>query len=586
MEKAIGRIPENILDDILNKTDIVSLISSYIPLKRAGRNFRANCPFHHEKTPSFMVSSDKQIYHCFGCAAGGNAFNFLMQYERLDFPEAVEFLAEKTGIALPKKEEQKGGGFTAQLYKVNESAAHFYENNLHTSLGLQPRQYLINRGIKQETAKLFKLGYALDGWDNLMNNLRGNGINLSLIEKCGLILNKEDGGYYDRFRNRIIFPILDLKSRILGFGARVMDSSLPKYINSPETPVYIKGKNLYGLNLSKEDITRDDFAVVVEGYLDFMIPYQEGVRNIVASLGTALTPEQARLIRRYTSNVVMVYDSDTAGQMATIRSLDIFIDEGMNVKVASLPEGFDPDSFVRKYGVEDFKSRISAAENLFDYKLRVLKSSNSIKDAEGKARICSLMLPTINRFKNAILKSEYLKKLALELKVNENALSEEIKKIKEDNTYLGINRDDKTKINVHPTEKLLIKLMMEESSLIARIKGELEPQDFQDERTARIVSLMFNLVSEGKNVEINSLVNSLSNDAASKIVCESMFLPEVPLQDKEKVVDDCIRRMKNKKAILNRERLQQAIKTAQNSGDEVKLRSLMEEFHYLIKRGG
>ncbi|MFH1397809.1 MAG: DNA primase [Candidatus Omnitrophota bacterium] len=586
MEKAIGRIPENILDDILNKTDIVSLISSYIPLKRAGRNFRASCPFHHEKTPSFMVSSDKQIYHCFGCAAGGNAFNFLMQYDRLDFPEAVELLAEKAGIALPKKEEHKGGGFTTQLYKVNESAGLFYENILHSSLGLHSRQYLINRGIKQETAKLFKLGYAPDGWDNLMNNLRGKGINLSLIEKCGLILNKEDGGYYDRFRNRIIFPIFDLKSRILGFGARVMDASVPKYINSPETPVYIKGKNLYGLNLSKEDIARDDFAVVVEGYLDFMIPYQEGVRNIVASLGTALTPEQARLIRRYTSNVVMVYDSDTAGQMATIRSLDIFIDEGMNVKVASLPQGFDPDSFVRKSGVEDFKSRINAAENLFDYKLRVLKSSNSIKDAEGKARICSLMLPTINRFKNAILRSEYLKKLAQELKVNESALAEEIKKIKEDNTYLGINQDDKSKIGVHPTEKLLIKLMLEEEEFISRIKGELEPQDFQDERTARIVSLMFNLVSEGKVVEINSLVNSLSNDAASKVVCESMFLPEIPLQDKEKVVDDCIRRMKSKKAIIKRERLQAAIKTAQNSGDEVKLRSLMEEFHYLIKRGG
>lgn len=586
MEKAIGRIPENILDDILNKTDIVSLISSYIPLKRAGRNFRANCPFHHEKTPSFMVSSEKQIYHCFGCAAGGNAFNFLMQYERLDFPEAVELLAEKAGIALPKKEEQKGSGFTTQLYKVNESAAEFYENNLHTSLGAHPRQYLINRGIKQETAKLFKLGYAPDGWDNLMNNLRGKGINLSLIEKCGLILNKEDGGYYDRFRNRIIFPIFDIKSRILGFGARVMDATLPKYINSPETPVYIKGKNLYGLNLSKEYIAQADFAVVVEGYLDFMIPYQAGVCNIVASLGTALTPEQARLIRRYTSNVVMIYDSDTAGEMATIRSLDIFIDEGMNVKVASLPEGFDPDSFVRKFGVDDFKSRISAAENLFDYKLRVLKSSNSVKDAEGKARICSMMLPTINRFKNAVLKSEYLKKLAQELKVNENALFEEIKKLKDDNAYLGINQDDKSKINVHPTEKLLIKLMLEENALIARIKDELEPKDFQDERTARIVSLMFNLVSEGKDVEINSLVNCLSNDAASKIVCESMFLPEVPLQDKEKVVDDCIRRMKGKKAVLKRERLQTAIKSAQSSGDEIKLRSLMEEFHYLIKRGG
>ncbi|MBU2258272.1 MAG: DNA primase, partial [Candidatus Omnitrophica bacterium] len=432
MEKAIGRIPENILEDILNKTDIVSLISGYIPLKRAGRNFRANCPFHHEKTPSFMVSSDKQIYHCFGCSAGGNAFNFLMQYERLDFPEAVELLAEKAGVALPRRVDQKNSDFTSQLFKVNESAALFYEGNLHSSLGRNPRQYLINRGIKQETAKLLKLGYASDGWDNLMSNLRGKGINLSLIEKCGLILSKQEGGYYDRFRSRIIFPIFDIKSRILAFGARVMDNTLPKYINSPETPVYVKGKNLYGLHLSREAIAHADFAVVVEGYLDFIIPYQEGLHNIVASLGTSLTTDQARLIRRYTSNVVMVYDSDTAGEMATIRSLDIFIDEGMNVKVVSLPKGFDPDSFIRKYGVEDFKSKITLAENLFDYKLRILKSSCSLNDTEGKAKICSMMLPTINRFKNAILKSEYLKKLAHELKVDENALSEEINKIKGD----------------------------------------------------------------------------------------------------------------------------------------------------------
>ncbi len=351
-----GSIPENILEDILNRIDITELIASYIPLKRAGRNFKAVCPFHHEKTPSFMVSADKQIYHCFGCGAGGNAFSFLMQYERLEFPEAVEVLAKKAGVVLPKnKEDSRGASLATQLYSINELAGEFYASTLNASCGAVVKDYLLSRGIKPETIKTFKLGYAQDKWDSLINYLRGKGINLSLLEKAGLILAKDSGGYYDRFRHRVIFPIFDIKSRILGFGARILpvqeksgnDNSLAKYVNSPETPVYIKGRKLYGLNLAKDAIRDLDCVAVVEGYLDFIIPYQAGVHNIVASLGTALTVEQARLIKRYTNNVVMVYDADCAGELATLRSLDIFIDEDMQVKVVSLPNGLDPETVLR-----------------------------------------------------------------------------------------------------------------------------------------------------------------------------------------------------------------------------------------------
>jgi DNA primase len=591
-----GRIPDNILEDILNRVDIVELISGYIPLKRAGRNFRALCPFHHEKTPSFMVSPDRQIYHCFGCQAGGNAFNFLIQYERLEFPEAVESLAKKVGISLPERQKQddKTTGLITQLYKINELTALFYESNLNSPSGLEAKKYLLKRGINESAIKLFKLGYASRNWDALINHLRNKNINLSLLEKAGLILTKEGGGYYDRFRERIIFPIFDIKSRVLAFGARVLpdtsnkvtgEDTSPKYINSPETPLYIKGRNLYGLNLARDAIRENDCVVIVEGYLDFIMPYQEGQKNIVASLGTALTTEQARLIKRYTHNVVMVYDADDAGQMATLRTLDIFIEEGMTVKVVSLPEGFDPDLFVRKNGIGNFKEKINQAENLFDYKLKVLKSRHSTKDIEAKALISFEMLLTINRFKNAILKAEYIKRLAQELDVSEDALLQELSKIKEAKTYsdLGVQGSTKKALNINPTEKLLIKLMLEEEALVSHIRERLEPADFQDERTARIVSLMFDLIEQGKNIEPNKLINYLNDDSTSQIICESTLLPQISSENKENVINDCIQRLKNERLRIKKEHLHEQIKTAEGLGEEEKLNRLMQEFHCLIK---
>jgi len=583
-----GRIPENILEDILGRVNIVEVISGFIPLKRAGRNFKAACPFHHEKTPSFMVSPDRQIYHCFGCGESGNAFKFLMRYERLEFLEAVETLAKKAGVVLPEvhKQDSKTASLITQLYKINELAASFYENNLNSPDGLRAKDYLLKRGMSKETIKSFKLGFAPDKWDALINNLRAKFINLSLLEKAGLILAKEGGGYYDRFRNRIIFPIFDIKSRVLGFGARVLDDTLPKYINSPETPVYVKGRNLYGLNFARDSIRESDFAVVVEGYLDFIIPYQEGLKNIIASLGTALTFEQVRLLKRYTHNVVMVYDADAAGELATLRSLDIFIEEEMNVRVVSLSKGFDPDLFVRKNGPASFKEKIDEACDLFDYKLGVLKSRFNFKEIEDKAKISSLMLETLAKLKNAVLKSEYIKKLAEDLDVGEDALLQELKKINSVKTYVDLNEPlPRRALNINPTEKLLIKLMLEEAELIDRIRKVLEPADFQDERISRIVSIMFDLATQGKNIEPHLLINYLGDEDVSQIVCESIFMPEdLSAQDKERVIDDCIQRLKSKRLRLKRQHLHDQIKTAQNLGDEEGLHRLMEEFHYLIKK--
>jgi len=584
----IGRISENILEDILGRVDIVEVISGCIPLKRAGRNFRATCPFHHEKTPSFMVSPDRQIYHCFGCGAGGNAFNFLMQYERLEFPEAVEILAKKSGVILPQTagHDEKIISLTTQLYKINELAALFYQNILNSAAGNHAKSYLLKRGLKEETIKAFKLGLAPDKWDGLINYLRAKSVSLSFLEKAGLVLTKDGGGYYDRFRNRLIFPIADIKARILGFGARVLDETLPKYVNSPETPIYTKGKNLYGFNFAKDTIRDEDSVVIVEGYLDFILPYQEGFKNILASLGTALTLEQVRFIKRYTSNVVMVYDPDKAGELATLRTLDIFIEEGINVKVVSLPEGLDPDLFVRKNGIEEFKTSILQAESLFDYKLKILKKRYNAREIEGKAKISSEMLATITKFKNEVLKSEYLKRLAEELSIREESLWQELAKIKEPKLSSNFNQPlaKKLPLSINPTEKLLIKLMLQEADLINRVKDNLEPADFRDERVSGIVSAMFELIDQGKEIEPNKLMNCIESDEALQIIRESTFMPEISEGDKEKIIDDCIRRLKSERLKFKREQLHDEIKAAQVMGDDEKLNRLMQQFHDLIKK--
>jgi len=575
---------EAVLQDILNRINIVEVISEYMPLKRAGRNFKAVCPFHHEKTASFVVSAEKQIFHCFGCGAGGNVFGFLMQYERLAFGEAVELLARRSGVTLPQRRQGANvSPLISQLHKVNELAARFYQETLAGQRGQQARAYLVDRGILPETAQQFGLGFAPDNWDALTTQLRSQNVPLSLLEKAGLSIPRREGGYYDRFRNRVIFPISDVKNACIGFGARVMDKGLPKYINSPETAVYRKGSCLYNFASAKDAVRRQDRILIVEGYLDCIVPFQYGVHNIVASLGTALTPEQARLIRRYTNSVVMVYDGDLAGELATLRSLEIFLEEGMQVAVAALPAGFDPDSLVRKNGIEDFNDRLQKAESLFDYKLRILRSRFDCRTVDGKAAVCADMLPTIRKVGNAIIVSEYLKKLAETLKISESSLAREMEKL----GTVPLPRSPHglpAARGAHPTERLLMKLMLEETELVSRIKGQLDPSEFQDAQVSRIVATMFDLVTQGKDCHAHSLIAHLGEEELSQTVCASTFLPEVTIEDREKIVDDCIVRLKKNSLSVRRRNLQEAIAGAEKRGDEEELARLKEEFNCLIKK--
>ena len=581
-----GLIDESILEQILSRVDIVAVISEYLPLKRSGRNFKASCPFHHEKTASFMVSAEKQIFHCFGCGAGGNAFKFLMQYDRLEFPEAVEKLARKAGVIIPDKHRGAGAGQTQQVLKALELACGYFQERLFSGTGSDARDYLGKRGIRSETAKTFKLGFAPDLWDGLIAHLKSKEINLAIMEKAGLVLPKDNGGYYDRFRGRVMFTICNLKSEVIGFGARTLDSAEPKYLNSPETQLYVKGKNLFNLNLAKEELRDTDRLVLVEGYMDCLIPYQAGLRNIAASCGTALTPEQAKLIKRFTPNVVVLYDGDKAGQTATLRSLDIFLEEEMNVMVAALPDKEDPDTFVRKNGIAALKSLVGAADNLFDYKLRLLRAANDEKTQEGRRRITAEMLPTIKKVPSAVQRSDYIRMLAERLRMSEESLLTELNKVKEENpySYRGIHQTGTVNADgwIHPTEKQLIKLMFDENSLINRVRDAVTPSDFQDTASSRLVALIFESWAQGKELKTSLLVNDPEISAIIRLTTMDESL-DVTEENRETTLHECLDRLKKKSLMVKRRRLQDEIKQAETDNDEQLKARLMVEFNNLIK---
>ncbi|MCM8798484.1 MAG: DNA primase, partial [Candidatus Omnitrophica bacterium] len=477
-----GFIPDNIIDEIISRTDIVEIVSSYFPLKRAGRNFKALCPFHKEKTPSFMVSPDKQIFHCFGCNEGGNVLHFLMRYERLEFPEAVKVLAKRVGVNIPEMGKEARG--VMELYKINHLAMQFYHHLLlNSSQCEEVRNYLLKRGLLRTTWEKFKLGFSPSAGDALVNFLKEKKQDLAQAEKTGLIRRREKGeGYFDFFRGRIIYPIFDLRQRVIGFGGRVLDDSLPKYINTPETSIYKKGETLYGLNFSREFIKEKGFVVIVEGYMDLLSPFQEGFNNLVATLGTALTPEQARLLRRYTSSVIVIYDGDKAGELAALRGLEILLEGGLEVKLGVLPSGFDPDSFVQKRGKEELAKIMGEAKNILEYKLEILLSQYDLKTIEGKVNLIKEILSTLAKIDNQIILSEFVKQLADRVSVSEESLWMELKKMRAGKR--GVEKEDdslRERIpvfsSIREAEITLIKLMFKEKSLIKELKS-LMHEDF------------------------------------------------------------------------------------------------------------
>ncbi|MFH1752993.1 MAG: DNA primase [Candidatus Omnitrophota bacterium] len=580
-------IPEEIIDQVRDRTDIVDVISRYIPLKKAGRNFKAPCPFHHEKTPSFMVSSVKQIYHCFGCGAGGNVFNFLMKYERLEFPEAVRELAKKAGIVIPEATaaDRQRSSQGEILHAVNEASVKFFRDNLLSSrAGTAAREYLAKRKIDAGTVDLFKLGYAPKSWTGLLEHLKAEGFDEQVAEKSGLVIRGRENKLFDRFRDRIIFPICDVKGRIRGFGSRVMDNREPKYMNSPETFIYNKGSHLYGLNLSWEEIRDKDKAVIVEGYLDLMTPYQKGIKNLVASLGTALTVDQIRLLKRYANHIIVLFDADKAGEIATVRSLDLLVEEDFKVEVAQLSKGSDPDSFVNKFGPEAFTKALDDALDLFDYKLNLLSAKYDIKTLEGKAKVAGEMLPLISRIKNTIVQSGYMKRLSETLSVAESDLKSELAKVRPDykhNFHIAKKEQENTKVDT--AEKILAGLMLEDGVLIRPIKEALTCDDFKDLSINKVAQKLFELHDAGGSTSPSKLIDYFKDDGDVCACISELSAMCESLMDKEKSLQDCIQWIRQKRLKLKLKELCDEIKVAQHKGDDTEVSDLVIKYNDMLK---
>ena len=583
-------IPNEVIDRVLDKTDIVDIVSTYVPLKRAGQNFKACCPFHKEKTPSFMVSPTKQIFHCFGCGAGGNVISFLMKHERMDFIEALTILADKVNISLPRTNigVKKTDTFADKLYSVNNTACNFYQENLSKDYGRIARNYISQRGINEQTSQHFRLGFAQDSWQGLINYCKTKNITTDFLEKAGLVLrNSETGNFYDRFRNRIIFPIFDLRNRVLGFGARVLTDKLPKYVNSPETYIYTKGRHLYGLNFSKEYIKRQDYVIITEGYLDLIMPYQHDVRNIVATLGTALTPDHINSLKRFTKNAIMVYDSDKAGEGATLRGLDLLIEEEMNVRIAILPKGNDPDSFVRREGKTGFMKVLKESKDLFDYKLDILTAKFKRNEPRSKTRIVGEMLPTLSKIKNDVLKSAYLKRMSEELDIDESAIRTELKKIKltNYNTAYAASLKTQSKTPFNQAELALLAAALDDTRFMKKIKEELGFDKIQDERILTILKKMDELEREGKKVTPSHLIANFEDNNLEEVISEAASQAET-IKDGKKMLEDCLRCIKKDNLKKTLSDIQFKIREAESARDAGTLNRLITEYNEIIKGFG
>lgn len=420
---------EEKVSEIIEKNEIVDLISQYLSLNKKGKNYWGLCPFHTEKTPSFSVSDEKQMFYCFGCGAGGNVITFIQKIERLNYVESLYFLAKKARISIDERTSKKDLENLKKrelLFNINSIAARFFYDNLKDNP--KAMDYLIKRGLNKETIRKFGIGYSLDSWDKLNAYLNNKGFDNNLIENAGLIVKKEKG-YYDRFRGRVMFPIINLGGKVAGFGGRVLDDSKPKYLNSPETPIYNKSSNIYALNMIREIIALKNI-IVVEGYMDVISLYQYGIKNVVASLGTAFTEQQAKLLKRYANDIIIAYDSDTAGQSATIKGLSILQKEGCRVKVINLPKGMDPDDFIRKEGVESFNNYIDNSLSLIEYRIYNTKENSDPEILEHRVRFTKHLAKILSTLKSPIEIDAYIKKYSKEMQISEEAIYGELKKIR------------------------------------------------------------------------------------------------------------------------------------------------------------
>ncbi len=556
-----GRISDDMISKICDENDIIDYVSQYVQLKKSGRDYSGLCPFHHEKTPSFHVSREKQLFHCFGCGASGNLVQFVMRAENLDFVDALHQLADRAGIIIPEDD----GNFSDEshekkkrIYAMNKYAARFFYNCLKDkSAGEKARQYFSKRNIQWKTITVYGLGYAPDGRDMLLKHLTSKEFSVEEIVEAGLAVSRE-GRIYDKFRDRVMFPIIDVRGNVIGFGGRVMHNDkevngykIPKYLNSPETPVFDKGRNLFSLNLAKNAKTTD--IILCEGYMDVISVYQAGIPNIVATLGTAITDKQAKLMMRYANEILICYDSDEAGTKAALRAIDIINDVGGRSRVIRLKNAKDPDEYINKNGIEKFKETVRKAMPATEFKISLIKKKYDINSTDGKILFIDEVVNVFTTLKDAVEVDAYITKVAEDTGISRDAILSKYREKTAKNSYRRISdkteyqkkteqrkkntiREENVSNSLIEAEKRLLGLISQNKKLYKIAAAKMEAEDFSTEVYRKLAKAMYESYNNDISPEPAMILNSFSGDELSA-ASEVFYNPEVYSGDEATVTE-------------------------------------------------
>ena len=588
----MARYSEEILNEVRQSNDIVDVISQYVHLKRSGRNFFGLCPFHNEKSPSFSVSPDKQIFHCFGCGVGGNVITFISKIEGLNFIETVQMLAERANIQLPTLEnsgDMQKEILKDKVYKVNEFTAEFYHQNLYKAQAKMAQEYVKKRQLSNETLKSFRIGFS-GKFDELYQELKKQGFGEQEILESGLVNKNDRGQYIDRYRNRLMFPICDARGRVIAFGGRVLDDSKPKYINSPENIVYSKGRHLFGLNVAKKGDTKK--LLIVEGYMDVISLHQRGITNVVAPLGTALTEQQGWLLRKNAEQIILSFDSDEAGLKAKLRALDILQNMGCDLRVLQLEGAKDPDEYIVKYGNVRFKNVVDKALSVIEFKVKVLKQDLDLENTNDKIKFLNEIAKLISKVDNTIEREVYIEKIAKEYDISKEAIYAEVNKLTYKNsktekilekakpviTHKVVEKEEVSQA-VKRRENTIISILLNgDLSIFDIIKQNIKQEDFQDEVNANIAKKLYEEFEKG-NSNINGIIDELNQEEQNQITM--IMAEDYEIDNLEKAIDDIIQTYQKEK--LNNKKFE-ILELIEKTTDENQKKELETELSNIIIR--
>ena len=588
----MARYSDEVIDEIRQSNDIVDVISQYVRLKRSGRNYFGLCPFHNEKSPSFSVSPDKQIFHCFGCGVGGNVFTFLMKIEGISFIEAIQNLAERANIVLPKLENNEESGkeeLKAKVYKVNESAAEYYHKNLYLPTAKIAQEYVKKRKLSNETLKSFRIGFS-GKFDELYKELKKQGFAETEILESGLVNKNDRGQYIDRYRNRLMFPICDVRGRVIAFGGRVLDDSKPKYINSPENIVYSKGRHLFGLNVAKKGQAVLKKILIVEGYMDVISLHQRGITNVVAPLGTALTQQQGWLLRKNAEQIILSFDSDEAGLNAKIRALDILQNMGCDLRVLNMEGAKDPDEYIVKFGNARFTKLIEKALSVVEFKVKLLKDKLNLENVNDKIKFLNEIAKIISKIDNNMEREVYIDRISKEYDISKEAIYSEVNKLTYSNKSDEKVLEKKKPVLVHKNENtvhiseavrrrentVLSILLTENVNFFEVIKQNMKPDDFKDEINKKIAKKLYEELEKG-NSNINAILDEMTEEEQNHIT--EIMAMDFEIEDMEKAIDDIMQSYEKEK--LNQRKLE-IIELLEKQAEEEKKKELEKELNSII----